>query len=436
MSKCATLLLLFALPLTVLKAQEDRGTIAGSVTDPGGAIVPNALVTAVQSETSVKYKTTSNDSGEFTIPSLPIGNYRISIEAVGFKTAIFDKGSLTGGGVLRLNARLEVGAVQRQIEVSAESSSILQMDDAKIRNEIPYQLIQGLPTLVAGNMRSPFDLANLTPGVEGTDQDVRIGGGQQAAWGATLDGGSVAGNRLGSAVWSGVNSPALDAIDQFTVNTDGFKAEYGRAGGGLISFVSKSGTDQYHGDAFEFVRNNYFDARGFFAKSVAIYRQHDASGTPLSFSGAFGFPGNTINNRPTITTYDGWRGLTAGDKFDPAVDRYFQTATLANFNGDVPTITQQGWFPLQPRDRIGNMTVTNPKMRNFPIFNENVSLAKTFSLSHENKREFDVRLEGFNLLNRTRFATPNTNLSSTSFGLVTAQANPPRNLQLAMKLIW
>jgi hypothetical protein len=79
--------------------------------------------------------------------------------------------------------------------------------------------------------------------------------------------------------------------------------------------------------------------------------QRYASGTPLSFSGAFGYPGNTINNRPTITTYDNWRGPLAGSQFDPAVDRYFQTATLANWNGDVPTITQQGWLPLQPRDR-------------------------------------------------------------------------------------
>jgi hypothetical protein len=82
------------------------------------------------------------------------------------------------------------------------------------------------------------------------------------------------------------------------------------------------------------------------------------------------------------------------------------------------------------------MTVTNPKMRNFPIYSENLSLAKTFSLSQENRRELDVRLEGFNLFNRVRFATPNTNLGSTSFGLVTAQANSPRNLQLALKLIW
>jgi hypothetical protein len=118
------------------------------------------------------------------------------------------------------------------------------------------------------------------------------------------------------------------------------------------------------------------------------------------------------------------------------VDRYFQTPTLANWNGDTPTITQQGWFPLQPRNQVGNMTVTNPQMRNFPLYSENVSLAKTFSFSKENRREFDVRLEGFNPMNRVQFGTPNTNLSSTSFGLVTSQANAPRNLQLALKLIW
>ena len=90
-------------------------------------------------------------------------------------------------------------------------------DDGKLRNEIPGKLIADLPTAVAGNMRSPFDLANLTAGVQGSDTDVRVAGGQQGAWGATLDGGSITGNRYGSAIWSGVNSPSLDAIDQFVV---------------------------------------------------------------------------------------------------------------------------------------------------------------------------------------------------------------------------
>jgi hypothetical protein len=182
--------------------------------------------------------------------------------------------------------------------------------------------------------------------------------------------------------------------------------------------------------------------RGFLARTIGGWRlgttQRYATGTPIALSGAFAFPGNTINNRPTITTYSDWRAPTKGGSFDPGKDLFFQTPTLANWNGDVPTITQQGWFPLQVRNQVGNATITNPEVRNFAVLSENVSLAKTFSLSKENKREIDVRLEGFNLFNRTQFATPNTNLAATAgtFGLVTAQANAPRSMQLALKFVF
>ena len=94
----------------------------------------------------------------------------------------------------------------------------------------------------------------------------------------------------------------------------------------------------------------HFLRRGIASQILGGWRlgttQRYASGVPMSFSGAFGFPGNTINNRPFVTTYDGWRAPTAGSHLDPNVDRYFQTPTLANWTGDTPTITQQGWFPL------------------------------------------------------------------------------------------
>src|SRR6266702_4216942 len=208
MSKNATLLIILLIWIVVagtLSAQDDRGNITGTVTDQGGAVIPNAVVTATHLGTNIKHKTTTNESGEFSLPSLAVGDYRVDVETTGFKTAIHQRSTVAAGSTVRLNTKLELGTVQQSVEVSGNSAALLQMDDGKLKNDIPYQLIQGLPTVVSGNMRSPFDLANLTPGVEGTDQDVRIGGGQQAAWGATLDGGSVAGNRLGSAVWSGVN---------------------------------------------------------------------------------------------------------------------------------------------------------------------------------------------------------------------------------------
>ncbi|MCX6629628.1 MAG: carboxypeptidase regulatory-like domain-containing protein [Candidatus Solibacter sp.] len=163
--------------------------------------------------------------------------------------------------------------------------------------------------------------------------------------------------------------------------------------------------------------------------------QRYASGTPLGLGGAFGFPSNTINNRAYVTTFDDWRAPIKGDKFDPNVDRFFRPNTLANWVNDTPTITSQGWFPLQPRDRLGNMTRNNPKMRNFPLYSENVSLAKTFAIAEQ--RQLDLRFEAFNVLNRTQFGSPNTNLGDTSnFGLVNSQANTPRRMQFALKFNW
>ena len=179
--------------------------------------------------------------------------------------------------------------------------------------------------------------------------------------------------------------------------------------------------------------------RGFLSQAVGGWRlgavQRYASGTPIAFTGAYGFP--IIGNRPYITSYDNWRATTAGDKFDPYVDRYFKPATTASFNGDVATITSQGYFPFQPRDRVGNMTKNNPKMRNFPLRNEDVSLAKTFTMSEANHVTADMRFEAFNVLNRTIFGTPNTNMSDiANFGLVRTQANAARRMQFAVKLNW
>lgn len=111
-------------------------------------------------------------------------------------------------------------------------------------------------------------------------------------------------------------------------------------------------------------------------------------------------------------------------------------SSLATWVGDTPTITQQGWFPLQPRDRIGNMTANNPKMRNFPRYNENISLAKTFSILSDNRMQLDARLEAFNMFNRVIFSTPDTGMSGANFGFVNNQSNAPRKVQLALKLMW
>ena len=228
----------------------------------------------------------------------------------GFKSSIKTNVDLNAGATGRVDAKLEVGNVQQSIEVSAESS-LLQTDDAKIGNSMADAMIEALPTVVSGNMRSPFDLAAITAQVTGGDADFRIGGGQAGSFGVMLDGASANTNRAGSTLWAAVNAPSLDAITQFSVETNGFKAEFGRAGGGMVSFVSKSGTNQYHGTAFDYIRNNAFDARGFFNNTTPVYRQHDFGGTiggPIVIPKIY----NGRNKTFFFASYEGFRNRAGG----------------------------------------------------------------------------------------------------------------------------
>ncbi len=146
-------------------------------------------------------------------------------------------------------------------------------------------MVDELPLVVGGTLRSPFDLAALTPEAKnlGGDNGFILGGGQAASYGTTLDGVSANTTRALSMSWVAVNAPSIDAITEFTVDTNGFKAESGTAGGGNMTFVSKSGTNAFHGTAYEFLRNQKLDANNFFnnARGIAIpiYKQHDFGGT-------------------------------------------------------------------------------------------------------------------------------------------------------------
>jgi hypothetical protein len=172
--------------------------------------------------------------------------------------------------------------------------------------------IPSLPTVMSDSMRSPFDLAAITAQMNGGDQDFRIGGGQAGEFGVQLDGASAGTNRAGSTLWAAVNAPSLDAITEFAVETNGFKAEFGRAGGGLVSFVSKSGGRPYHGTVFDFVRNNAFDARGFFNRTTPVYRQHDfglTAGGPVQIPKLYKKKDKTF----FFFSYEGFRNRAGGN---------------------------------------------------------------------------------------------------------------------------
>jgi hypothetical protein len=150
-----------------------------------------------------------------------------------------------------------------------------------VSTEVSSKLVNELPVIVNGTVRSPFDLATITPEVAGTgDSNFRIAGGKVGAYGVTLDGNAATVARSDAQVtWSQHNSPSVEALTEFSVESGGFKAETGHASGGTISFVSKSGTNNFHGNFYEFLRNQKLDARGFFAAQKTVYKQNDFGAT-------------------------------------------------------------------------------------------------------------------------------------------------------------
>jgi outer membrane receptor protein involved in Fe transport len=277
-----------SLTMVAVFAQSERGTISGSVKDPSGAVVAGAKVVVSNSATNVAANAVTSDSGDFTVPSLPAGAYVVRVEKEGFRPAVVTGVTVNAASDVRADVTLEIGTTSTAVEVQAVALQ-LATENAKTSATVTNALVDQLPLVVSGTLRSPFDLATLTPEAKqlGGDNGFMLGGGQAASYGTNLDGVSANTTRALSQSWVATNAPSLEAVTEFTVDTNGFKAEFGHAGGGVMNFVSKSGSNTFHGSAYEFIRNNAFDANNFFNNRegipIPVYKQHD-------FGGSFGGP--------------------------------------------------------------------------------------------------------------------------------------------------
>jgi len=326
-------ILLAAVFAMSLLAQGDRGEITGSVVDPSGAVVPGAHITVIQKSTNSTYKTTTSTAGDFTVPSLPVGIYVVKVERDGFKTELTENVEITPGGTVRTDVKLQVGQTQQSVEVMA-NAQMVQTENARVSTEVSNALVDALPVEVNGNSRSPFDLASTTGEVNGAGT-FRIGGGGDTV-GITLDGSSLAGDKIGTDAGSGgaaaMNSPSVEALTEFNVEASGFKAETGNASGGTLSFVSKSGTNSFHGSAFEFLRNQDLDAKGFFNSVRPIYKQNNfgvTAGGPIYLPKIY----NGKNRTFFFVSYEGFRNrVGAGNgSYYSVPPPEFYTGDLYNF---------------------------------------------------------------------------------------------------------
>ena len=259
-------------------AQSERGTVTGVVRDSTNAVVPGVAVTVLNVETNAATNVITSDSGTYSAVNLPPGTYRVQAVLEGFQTSIAEGVIVTPGGAARVDLTLSAGGVTSEIKVTADTTP-LHTEDARSVTAVSNKLIDELPLVVGGAMRSPFDLIATVPEARGSGGTVSLGGGQGGAYGATLDGVSVNTNRNADATETAFLTPSLEAITEFSVETNGFKPEFGQAGGGVITFASKSGTNTLRGSVYEFHRNDAFDARGFFERTKGIYKQNDYGGS-------------------------------------------------------------------------------------------------------------------------------------------------------------
>jgi len=192
-----------------LLGQSDRGSISGTITDSTGAVVPGAKVIVTNPATNATLNTISSESGDYTAPNLTVGVYSVRVEREGFKPAVLNRLNVNAGLIARGDISLEVGAAQQVVEVQAQAAA-LQTEDAKAATTITNKLVDDLPLVVGGALRSPFDLATLTPEAKNFgDNNFVLGGGQSASYGTNLDGVSANTTRALTASWVAVNTPSV-----------------------------------------------------------------------------------------------------------------------------------------------------------------------------------------------------------------------------------
>jgi Carboxypeptidase regulatory-like domain len=259
-------------------AQTERGTITGVVMDSSKAGVPGASIAVINTGTNATINVVSSEAGSYSAANLPPGTYRIEATLQGFQTSRVEGVILNAGTTARVDVTLSLGSVSESVLVVADNA-VVSTEDAKVATTVSNRLIDELPLVVGGAMRSPFDLLTTVPEARGSGNSTSLGGGQGGAFGATLDGISVNTNRQADTNETAFLTPSLEAITEFQVETNGFKPEFGQAAGGSITFASKSGTNNLSGSGYGFFRHDSLDKKGFFEATKGIYKQSDVGGS-------------------------------------------------------------------------------------------------------------------------------------------------------------
>jgi Carboxypeptidase regulatory-like domain len=266
---------------TLLSAQATGGRILGRVTDSSGALLQNVKVTLVNDATGVSSSTQSNDSGDYAFPQVTVGTYHVEFDLTGFKKNVRRGVAVDLNQVVTLNMVMQIGAMQETVDVTSEAP-LVDTSSTQLGAIMDAKQVSTLPL----NSRDTYQLLQLQPGVQGVGgSDLFYGSNQAGA--VSVNGGRGRSNSFNVNGGDGndlfVNAPAIqptpDSIEEFRVLSNTFDAEYGRNSGAVINVVTKSGTNNWHGSAYEFLRNQMFNSRGYLDPRRPDDKQNQFGGT-------------------------------------------------------------------------------------------------------------------------------------------------------------
>jgi hypothetical protein len=271
-------------------SQSDRGAIAGTILDSSGAIVQGAAVVATGVDTGAVYRTTSTDTGAYRISDMQVGAYNLTVTATGFKTSEQKGFVVQVNTTSSLDITLQTGDVKETITVLADTPT-LQTETSDVGTIVDKRQIMELPLALGGQgvLRAPEAFVFLTPGTTGPGSndssngvfEAKLGGGQNFGNEVILDGASTARADSGSAFDQ--TAPSVESLQEFKVTTSTVPAEFGRTSGGVESFSTRSGTNTYHGTAYDIFRNEDLNANSWFnnlqGQPRNLDRKNDYGGT-------------------------------------------------------------------------------------------------------------------------------------------------------------
>jgi Carboxypeptidase regulatory-like domain/TonB dependent receptor-like, beta-barrel len=242
---------------TAAFAQSARGTITGTVTDENGGVIPGAAVVAVNADNGSKYETVTTNTGNYSIAEVPIGIYNVSVELQGFGRFRQEGVRIFVAQTARVDAKLKVGALAEEVTVVADAS-MLKTETAEISSSITAENLSELPlnfgargNQAAAAIRNPYTFVNLVPsGSISSYSSIKLNGAPLNTYQIRVEGMEANNNRL--VIRVDQVQPSVEALEEMTVHTSNFAAEYGSVAGGVFNLVAKSGTNKYRGSAFDY----------------------------------------------------------------------------------------------------------------------------------------------------------------------------------------